>query len=206
MAEDGWPYALALDSQRRLLMGIGSANEKLSVARVAQPGGLDPTFGVDGRSSVLAPLATTLSRIMSVMVASDDSVIAYGQIRDAGLYEQEVTLLRMDQDGILVSDFGDAGRVVVAPSATGATAVLQDDEKIVVWYLLNGGSDRAEIVRRFHLDGSEDGSFGNEGQVVLEGSDVDRMVIDRVGGALILIGYAGDGEGGVFPRIQRMWL
>jgi uncharacterized delta-60 repeat protein len=157
----------------------GAGVSRLIVLRYRVDGGLDPSFGVNGLSSLRGRLVNT----GAVAAYDDGRILVAGRGAAAGADGFAVTRLR--QDGSLDSTFGDGGTVVTQIGGNGATALavepLSDGGLVVAgWAPLPSGG-RAMAIVRYRVDGSLETGFGRGGVVVnslpVQPHDVSGVVL-----------------------------
>jgi uncharacterized delta-60 repeat protein len=146
--------------------------------RVAQAtdGGVDPTFGSNGR--VLTDFSNSEDFLDRVAVQSDGKIVAIGT-SDAPSYGR-FALARYNPDGSLDLTFGLGGKVTTAfttarESATGL--LIQPDGKILISGSINlpSQADTSFALARYNSDGSPDTTFGQGGLVTTNiGPDTDQ--------------------------------
>ncbi|MCB9170230.1 MAG: T9SS type A sorting domain-containing protein [Flavobacteriales bacterium] len=147
----------------------------------------DPTFGTNGwvvqdagRSDILRAVA----------LQADGKIVAAGWSYDAS--STDLLVARFDQDGALDATFGNGG-ILIRPTGmafSGAEAVaIQPDEKILVAGYSNNGMTNGFTVWRLDPDGSDDPTFGTNGQYFAQvnsgGSFINAMALQPDGKILV---------------------
>jgi len=136
-----------------LLIGGGAAR--------AEPGNLDPTFGVGGL--VTAPVGSG-SFAEALALQPDGKIVVAGTGWGAG-----ITVARYTVDGWLDPTFGTNGTTTVGGDNVQAWAVaLQPDGKIIVAGRTLAFLYTRLALTRFNPDGSLDHSFGSGGMVTTQ--------------------------------------
>jgi len=151
------------------------------VARLAPGGGLDNSFGMNGR--VRVPLGSGIDGFAALRVQSDGRILAVGTT-SSGTTDL-VTLVRLTSGGLLDSTFDSDGKLLINgweigdPIDDWQTAIaFQPDGKIVVagsaW---SGAGFDACLLRVNSNDGSPDAGFGTNGVKVvsLAPGHLDRL-------------------------------
>ena len=126
-------------------------------AALAAAGGLDTTFGGDGK--VLTNFTPRFDGANGIVIQPGGKVVAVGQA--AGL--NKFALARYNPNGSLDRTFGGDGRVTTFFQGGGAAAAvaLQVGGKIVA----GGEANGKFALARYNLDGTRDTSFGGDGRV-----------------------------------------
>ncbi|MFA5631264.1 MAG: DUF4214 domain-containing protein [Porticoccaceae bacterium] len=114
--------------------------------------------------------------------------------------EQAYSLVRLNRDGSLDTNFNGDGKLTVAagPFAYTIDMTLQSDGKIIlVGQNWNGVSDHFALLR-VTADGNVDTGFGNQGHVhldVVDGYDSARAVVVQLDGKIVVAGVVRVDEG-----------
>ena len=198
---DGSPYDVRVETQPwspiqqcEVTRGVGEiagANvTDIAVSCSAPPpsGGLDQTFGSNGRvvtNVAFAPGATG-SRV-GMALQPDGRILLVGGL----------SLLRLNPDGTLDTNFGTGGQVHVPFDASGSDTAqdvaTQADGKIVVAGFTGSGSQQDFALARFNADGTLDSSFGTGGKTrtdFLGSTDRARRVRLQDDGKILVAGFA----------------
>ncbi|MFB3739080.1 MAG: hypothetical protein ACE14W_08980 [Candidatus Velamenicoccus archaeovorus] len=160
--------ALSLVTAGALWLGTAAAATSPGATegpvRPAAPaaGGLDPSFGGDGR--VTTNLTAGFDAARAVAIQPDGAIVAAGS---AGGSNGRFAVVRYDPDGTLDAAFGNRGRVTTdltggADLARGVA--VQSDGRILVAGQTGGNHGRFALVR-YEPDGTLDTSFGGDGKV-----------------------------------------
>ncbi len=186
--------------------------ESLEGRRLLAANPLDNSFGVGGR--VVTPLGFEADSLRAVAVQADGKTVVVGtRASSEDARTLNFTVERFNVDGSIDTHFGDAGTATIAisnientedDSASGLAVALQADGKIVV-----GGSDQPVIdgvldlptgvIARLNANGTEDASFGTEGQVLnsLNGDGSVQSIAIQADGKIVAAGSS-DGSFAVF--------
>jgi hypothetical protein len=199
--------AFAFDGAGGLWAGASASQEPMSVNHLVAPGALDSSFGLGGAVTYPVPEGHSWGAVEHVWPTAD-GVVALMESRVNGIYEYEVSLVRLDSRGSPVwNDPG--GRKIILPLARIADAWMQADGKILLLYLQvpEGGSfdDVTYYLRRFEADGSVDTTFGDDGDVAFADVNDFNATLHSEGGFLMMADGASDGTS-YFPRVRRLWL
>jgi uncharacterized delta-60 repeat protein len=130
-----------------------------------QSGELDPTFDGDGKRVERFIPGGGGDYGYSVLIRPDGRIVTVGQSYYEGT--QVCSATRHFADGTLDLSFGIGGKIFLEPSSSiaCASAVLQNDGKIVAaGYRMNGSNHDFAIVR-YNFDGSLDMTFDGDGIV-----------------------------------------
>ncbi len=136
----------------------------LFIARqaVAQPGALDPSFGVGGR--VMIKIDTYVGNQLASIIQPDGKIVIAGFASDGAKYN--VVLYRLKINGRFDSSFGINGKSVTDfqtfPYSLGIAVDLQLDGKIV--FAANDGNNIT--LGRYNTNGTPDSSFGVNGKSI----------------------------------------
>jgi uncharacterized delta-60 repeat protein len=144
------------------------------VSRVDAKGALDPSFGVEGTTTV--PIDPS-ERYAKIARTAADQIVLFAMSNKGPIW-----LWRLSADGAMDASFGDAGHAVVGGESV-RDVVVQPDGSILA--LVSTGSTSGEL-HRFAASGSPDSSFGGSGKVdvTFDPYDVDL----HNSGALIVAG------------------
>lgn len=153
----------------------------LSSAMFAQPGSIDPTFGVGGIVTTDVSSGGDVAR--DGLILSDGRIIICGATNSFGSF----LMIRYHNDGSVDSSFGNHGIVTTIMGGTGAEAtgmVRQSDGKLVLAGSFASGGSSFSAVARYDSNGVLDGSFGTNGKAVHDigiGGDVKDVLLQPDG-------------------------
>jgi len=162
-------------------------NGDFSLIRVNSDGSLDTSFGDDGKVQIAVTAEDNQSR--SVVQQPDGKLVLGGYSLTAGL-----SLVRLNPDGSLDSNFGSGGKVVVDVTYGydyGRSLIVQSDGKLVLGGYTRQGSVYDFLVIRLNADGSLDTSFDGDGKLQIAvgaGLDYAYTLIQQSDGKLLLGG------------------
>lgn len=118
------------------IIGVGGIDDETLVTRFFSDGTLDNNYGNSGSVNISAGLAKR--RINSSALQSNDRLIIVGAISDpeeTSFVPDNITLLRLTENGVLDTEFGDDGIVIsdISPEETEnlRTVLVMPDKKIV---------------------------------------------------------------------------
>ncbi len=175
------------------IIATGNLNGDFVLVRYESSGALDTNFGDDGQ--VTSDFGFHRARASSVVIQPDGNIVVAGWTWNGSTTAFAVA--RYGADGVLDSNFGDAGKVTTTIGSSGSAAydaTIQADGKIV----LAGESAGTIVVVRYEVDGSLDASFGNNGVVITDispsGEYVRRVTIQS-DGKILVGGFTQDGQG-----------
>ena len=192
--------AKSVTSQKRLALGISLVVFALPASLMAQAGGLDPTFGVNG-------IATTANTVAdAAALQSDGKIVVAGSIPNSQNFQQG-GLLRYTSNGVLDSSFGTGGKVLIAVGSTQAdtafAVAIQTDGKIVT-----AAPDGIQLtVFRFNTNGSVDNTFGTNGSTAIAAAG---LFLGPASGSIALqpdgriLVATGQNEGGGLHIVARL--
>ena len=132
----------------------------------AQPGSLDNTFGISGKTII--SLDTFTDQFNALAIQSDQKILFAG-ITLNGYTKSNFALLRCKTNGSLDSTFGVEGKVstFIEKGSQANSVAVQSDGKILV----GGNSSWFINLARYHSNGNIDSSFGTKGIVITDVSD-----------------------------------
>ena len=165
----------------------------------AATGMLDPTFGVNGMTTLAMRYYATDDRVADVAIANDQSIVAVGTTRFSSR-DTDFAIARFHPDGGLDASFASQGKLSVPFDRGGdrrdeARAVAIDNfGRIIVAGTVDTGSlDRDFAVIRLTADGQLDSNFGESGKVILPfnmgGTNRDEandVLIDSMGRIVVV--------------------
>ena len=197
------PNALVIQTDGRIVVvGLSNIGGKavFALARYNTDGGLDPAFGVGGK--------TTTDSLSGN--AFDVALQGNGKIVVAGAVGSDFALARYDTDGGLDPTFGVGGKVTTnffsfSAQATGV-AIQVDGRIVAVGEIFFFGSRSDFALARYNADGSLDATFGSGGQVVTDffGSlDGARDVAIQADGKIVAAGFAEEFNTGLNVGLAR---
>jgi len=139
------------------------------VSHVSGTGSLDATY---------TPVAN--AQVFDIVRQTDGQIVAVGRIAPAALTDTQLTVFRLQSNGLLDTTFADAGTFTLPTAGQGnrhtATSVVLDpDGRIVV----AGSRDDQVMVLRLLPDGTIDDTFGSSG--VFAGPDTHDYSTDGSG-------------------------
>ena len=158
--------AVAIQADGKIVVA-GLAGPRIAIARYTTSGGLDPTFGGDGK--VTTDLTPKVDYAWAVAIQeADDKIVVGGFAAGAG---GRFAVARYDPDGTLDATFG-GGDGWVATNFTPTYDYIDDitiqaDGKIVAagvanYYSRTGGAALA----RYEADGTLDAGFSGDGKIL----------------------------------------
>ena len=186
---DDRAWALAIDSDGRVVVGglstiFDSATGqgiccRLALARYAEHGTLDPSFGSGGlvttdADSGLVADALAIDSAGRIVVASG----THGG--DDANEDAKIAVARYTTDGSLDQTFGQDGLVITDFSGFAAMAIDADGR-----ILVGGTSDDEFAVARYTTDGSLDQTFGQAGGVTTDFGEFRTLTIDADGRTVV---------------------
>ncbi|GEM_PF-5147034 len=135
-----------------------NATADAALVRLNNDGTVDTSFGSAGWAIFDGG---SVDNAFGLVLDSQERIVVVGSSRDNSNHDHTV-VLRYRSDGALDWSVLDTAQAGVND---GANAVdVDDSDRIIV----SGYGQNAFTVRRFHVDGSLDGSFGNAGRFVLD--------------------------------------
>jgi len=183
--------AVALQQDGKIVAAGYGAGDFL-VVRYNTDGSLDTGFGNAG-------IVTTdigggnSDYAYAVAIQSDGKIVAAG-VKDRGMADPDIAVVRYDTLGDLDASFNGTGKVTIPISSTNEEAygvAIQPDGKIVV-----AGSQSSPyffIVARLNADGTQDATFGTDGIVKTDfgqGDNEAYAMLLQPDGKILAGGYA----------------
>jgi uncharacterized delta-60 repeat protein len=145
----------------------GASGDDFSVVRLNADGSLDTSF--NGSGKVIIPVGISTDRAYSVTLQADGKIVVAGTSVN-GSSGGAFSVVRLNADGSLDTDFNETGKAIigVGPSwDTAYAAVVQSDGKIVMAGTSLNASNSGEFsLIRLNSDGSLDLSFNGSGKAL----------------------------------------
>jgi uncharacterized delta-60 repeat protein len=199
----GYDYAedVALQSDGKIVVAGGAGGltrGRFALARYGVGGGLDPTFGGDGR--VVTEFNTGFDVADAIAVQDDGRIVAAGQSAPVRGSNYRFAIARYNPGGSLDSGFSGDGKVTTN-FTTGydyaSDMALQDDGKIVAVGAAAGAGERFALAQ-YETTGALDNGFGGDGKVITNfnsGSDVATGVAVQSDGKIVAAGWSAPASG-----------
>ena len=155
----------------------GSINTDFALFRYTANGGLDSSFGNNGR--VTTDISGDYDYANSVILQGDKIIVGGSAHNPNTGYDFAV--VRYTADGVLDSSFGKNGKVTtdINGSDDGATAVILQGDKIIAvgpTYNFNTGNTDFALAR-YTANGVLDSSFGNNGRVITDNGSATSVIL-----------------------------
>jgi uncharacterized delta-60 repeat protein len=196
-------YAVARYGDNKIVVAGAAENaagddHHFALARFRSGGGLDTTFGGDGR--VITPFPHE-GYVYDLLVLPDGSIIAVGEDYDSGVDVDEFALAKYKPNGRLDRSFsGDGKRITdFAGGGDGGWRVLRQGDRLLVsgWGMDGPEPNDYDIaLARYRMNGRLDDSFSGDGKKLIDATsnDIDYAVgMVRVeNGRIVLLTYVAD--------------
>ncbi|MFT3793312.1 T9SS type A sorting domain-containing protein [Flavobacterium sp.] len=190
---------IGLQSNGKIIAGgfIDTSNGfGFGLTRLNVDGTLDTTFGTNGKT-VIEPGITSFCSALAIQ--SDDKILLAGHTLSPFTQNNEFVVSRFNADGSIDQDFGTNGftRTAVGSGSSVANGMtLQPDGKLIlVGQTANNATLRWETALvRYNTDGSLDGFFGDNGQIITALPLLDGILESAAvqpDGKIVVAGYAG---------------
>lgn len=164
---------------------------------------LDLNFGTNQgvTRTVIDPSGKTDNEASAVALYDNGHIIVAGiSLNESGV-DSRLVLVKYDSNGLLATNFGQAGLVISNVKATDSfpvVLVIQNNEKILV-----AGIDESNqaVLVRYNFDGTLDVSFGIEGFASLSavaGWSQVTQILELSDGNIVVVGEYDDGVEGAF--------
>ncbi|MFZ1692361.1 MAG: hypothetical protein WAT74_04100, partial [Flavobacteriales bacterium] len=129
-----------------------------------EAGTLDTSYDLDGKVVVVDYDSITNCAIVP---GSDMAmVIAF---RHTDNQQPRVRIIRLQEDGVIDSNFGNVGEVVVASVSNFEEFKVQTDGRLLLFSAASGAGGAGAIVTRYMSDGTLDSDFGAAGSAFVPG-------------------------------------
>ncbi len=173
-SDDDAIRALVIQDDGRIIAAGYSSNgldKDLALVRYFADGSLDRDFGQDG--IVLAPVGNSDDEVTAISLTADGSIIVTGNAQGTAGHAAFVS--KYFDNGTKDVSFGDNGTVLigVGQDTVARSLAVLPDQKILVGGAFSDTDQISLMLLRFFEDGSQDTSFGNNGQAVLD-DDLDQ--------------------------------
>lgn len=143
----------------------------LLLARFDANGVLDPSFGVDG--IVNLNIGNVDDEFFDLRLTADGDIVATGFTTTPGDFNFHLLLMKFDEFGVPVQEFGEEGMVIWGETSYNvgyAMEILADDKIVVAGASGEKAPGNADWgIWKFNADGSIDATFGNAGVVATDG-------------------------------------
>jgi uncharacterized delta-60 repeat protein len=187
-------------SNGKIIVTVDAYNNNILLYRFNSNGTLDLTFGLNGISTISVPLDYTYFHPAGVSINADGTIVLLTSITDSSSSDINFSIVQLNSDGILNTDFGNNGIVIGDLGTTNndlpINIRLQDNGKIIVSGYTNSSSNRRFVLIRYEADGSLDTSFNTTGMtsVIVGGSTTNQtkdVLIDS-NGKIVVVGSIGE--------------
>jgi len=149
----------------------------------AQPGALDPTFGIGGQVSLHPSFSAEEAK--DIAIATDGKILLLSSNGYNGSY-----LMRVHANGVLDSSFGDEGILPILQnfSVTSTAIEIDSANSILLLTKYSGPGGPNTAVYRFLENGAKDSSFGYYGKKVTAMQNVNRAMIIQADHKIVVAG------------------
>ncbi len=175
--------SVAIQNDGKIVMA-GVTSGKFALTRYDTNGGLDTTFGINGK--ITTDFGGTSDRELCVTIQDDGKIVV------AGSASGNFALARYDTNGGMDVTFGVAGMVTTDFSGNndaGHSVTIQNDGKIVV----AGVSSSNFALARYDTNGGLDVTFGIGGMITTDFTGIGYSVTIQDDGKIVVAGsYAND--------------
>ena len=164
--------------------GLNASSTDLNIVlyRFNSTGGIDSTFGVDGKAEV--DMGSRYDQLNSLGVQSDGKIVGASDYYEYENDGHRPFVIRFDSNGTLDKSFGNNGFYIQPDDFQGYinSMVIQADDKIVTCGSYFAGYSACMVIR-YNSNGFPDSSFSNDG-----------VAFDKRGGSLRSIAVQQDGK------------
>ena len=195
--------AIAVQPDGKLVVAGNSWNgshNDFALVRYNADGSLDPTFGSGGKVTTAIGPGADIAHALALQ--PDGKLVTAGYSRNGS--NDDLALVRYNQDGSLDLTFGVAGMVTTAIGSGSDDAyalALQPDGKLVAAGRSHNGTKFVFALVRYNPDGSLDTSFNGTGKATTAIGPADelaRALAVQPDGRLVAAGASWDGSKYVF--------
>ncbi len=192
-------FCMALLSDGKILVAgsvVNGTNTDVAIIKLTSLGGLDGTFGVNGRFSTNMGAGYTYALARGIAMQTDNKIVL-------GVYANgDFGVVRLNATGVLDTSFDVDGKVTATFSATTFEEVcgifVLSDGKIIVSGNTDFVSNQDDFaVMRFNTDGSLDNTFGSGGKTLagfnVNSGDLSSAMTVYPNGKIVVAGQAGYG-------------
>ena len=188
---DAVANAVTIQNDGKIIVACESqGGTYISLLRFTANGTLDSSFGFNG----IATKSGLGGRALAIQ--SDGKIAVAGFTKNSSPYGYDFALVRYNTNGSLDSTFGTGGIVstAIGDFAIAEAIAIQSDGKILLagWTIADGGF----VLARYNTNGSLDNTFGNNGIVNTNISDVEKVnsLVIQSDGKIIAGGYSISGS------------
>ncbi len=200
-----YPRAVALQPDGRIIMTgdmIGKEGENyITLGRITTGPDpwLDPTFGSNGKGTVVTPLPNFTQGRGALAIQRDGKIVIAGTTTDSyNPLNENLVLARYNNNGELDTTLGGNGIVItdLGQNETGNAVAIQTDGKIILAGKRDSGTASDFLLVRYNSNGSLDTSFGDGGKIIsdLEGNSDAAVDVTLQGDGKILAVGSKDGD------------
>ncbi|WP_162200966.1 hypothetical protein [Luteibacter rhizovicinus] len=165
------PFApLILPNGDMLIRCLGGDAYKPMLMRILADGSVDESFADGGVQTF--DLKDYRLIAADVVPMDDGRILVFGRATHKVIGSTDGIVIRLLENGQLDLSFHQTGMLSLSfrgDATTNASLGLLVDDK----YLLAGGTETEALIRRYHLDGQIDTSFGVAGEYALPSSDIN---------------------------------
>jgi uncharacterized delta-60 repeat protein len=197
--------ASAIDSNGRyLIAGIyPSSSDSIYVTRLTSIGGMDASFGTQGRVDLNADGGGNGDRLIAMVVGSNGKIYL-AHTNPA----QSIRVIALNDDGSLWNEFGVNGIRMVDSQAEANSMIMDGAGRLVLAGYENNTGSKNLAVWRLTATGSMDSSFGPSadgrftwGQNGIGADEVGQSMTFDPDGKILVGGYRHDGS----DDVQAVW-
>ena len=186
-----------------ILAGLDAQENLGWLTRLQPDGQIDTTFGDSG--TVHLKVGTATASLSSLAIAPNGDILAAGKLRGSAAFEGGI--FRLSADGNLDPSFGSSGVLVVGAGNfwdKWRLTVLSGGRITIGYSRRDTVNIYDAVLKRFLPDGTPDGSFGQNGTLLIV--DTTTTIVSDFGiqadGKVIIAGQLGEVEP-VFPWLRR---
>ncbi len=196
-------YAVKLQADNKIVVAgqtYDYLQHRFLAIRYNADGTVDDSFGNGGATTIT--IGTSDDEAFALAIQNDGRIILAGESYLSGGFSYRVALARLTAKGQTDKNFGTNGIVTTNIAAGGDVAnalALQDDGKIVIGGFTSAAvsAQKNVLCIRYHVNGSVDSSFGNNGNVIVDVAghdDAANNVLVQPDNKILLGGYTNSAD------------
>lgn len=155
--------AIGIQSNGKIILAgttIINSNTDFGIVRYNTNGTIDNTFGINGTGKINIDTNNKQNILYNLIVLDDDKIILCGKT------STDITLIKLNNNGIIDTSFGSNGKVITNISLSEIQTYsigIQSNNKIIVGgtIFINNYSEKYFFIMRYNPNGTIDTSFGN---------------------------------------------
>jgi len=154
-------------------VNLGGGSTDIIVARYHENGMPDESFGPNRSGIVILDTKRAVNSAYDVVIQQDNKIVIVGSISTTVTTQNQFMTIRLNENGSFDTPFGNhQGIIITMPEdsrfgdyGSARSVVLDENEKIITmgYRIANNNKDNSFVLFRVNQDGTEDRTFGNNG-------------------------------------------